>query len=280
MVNTYSNSDTSLALDLSNILENSDEGVDVNVSIDVTQINLHKAKLANEGLGNVNSTIFCVQEPYVFNDRFNYVPSSLTAIYKRDVMARAGILVRKGTSIWFADELSSRDVCVGILVSKDKDIIMVVSAYFDQLAKDPVPEALLGVLNLVKESRTRIKLVICADTNAHSTLWGSDTTDHKGEALELLVMEHDLIVQNTGHTPTFSGRGETFIDVTFTKGIDALEWHVSDECSFSDHFYIKFKLQLAAQSTCIERLSAPDWSKFSKHMDTFQPTIPDVLSTT
>ena len=59
--------------------------------------------------------------------------------------------------------------------------------------------------------------MICADTNAWSTLWGSEVTNARGEFLEDLVMRFDLVINNTGHVPTFSGRGDTCIDVTFSK---------------------------------------------------------------
>ena len=42
--------------------------------LEMIQVNLHKAKLANEGLNYIHADIYCLQEQYMFKDRINYIP--------------------------------------------------------------------------------------------------------------------------------------------------------------------------------------------------------------
>ena len=77
------------------------------------------------------------------------------------------------------------------------------------------------------------------DSNAHSNLWGSPTTNKRGEILENITLHHGLNILNKGSTPTFhSPVGKSVIDVTLSSA-DMLEymtnWEVMGESSLSDH---------------------------------------------
>ena len=42
-----------------------------------------------------------------------------------------------------------------------------------------------------------------ADANAHSTLWGCDTNNSRGDTLEEVIFQSNLVVLNSGCDPTF-----------------------------------------------------------------------------
>ena len=50
------------------------------------------------------------------------------------------------------------------------------------------------------------KLILCFDSNAHGTLWGQETNT-LGEAIEDLLAQYNLKLENTGQNPTFKTRG-------------------------------------------------------------------------
>ena len=233
------------------------------MDLNVAQINLHKAKLASENINTLlDIEIFCIQEPYLYNDRLNYLPGDLQCFYKRGVEARAAILARKHINLWFVDEYSSRDVSIGVIKTNDDKKIFIISLYCDQTFESVIPASLTSFL--MSNSSDTDCFLICADTNAWSSLWGSSSTNSRGEQFEDWVLSHELDICNTGHTPTFHGRGETFIDVTFSKNLVVENWHVSDQCSFSDHCYIYFSINTSVDFNNLVRHSNPIWNRFLK----------------
>ena len=59
------------------------------------------------------------------------------------------------------------------------------------------------------------KLMLCCDTNSHSTLWNCDRSNKRGEDMEEFILSHNLEVFNDGAVPTFqTKRASTIIDVT------------------------------------------------------------------
>lgn len=46
-------------------------------------------------------------------------------------------------------------------------------------------------------------LVVAGDFNAKVALWGSATTDAKGDILREFAAAHDLQIRNRGNTPTY-----------------------------------------------------------------------------
>ena len=100
-------------------------------------------------------------------------------------------------------------------------------------------------------------MVVCADANAKSRLWGGDTVDDKGGKLIDFVMQEDLDIINRPNTlPTCIGAGKqrdrektggTWIDVTLASQKIAgqiEDWTVRDGWTTSDHRLIDFKIRL------------------------------------
>nr|6A43_A Chain A, RNA-directed DNA polymerase homolog (R1),Polyubiquitin-C [synthetic construct] len=126
--------------------------------------------------------------------------------------------------------------------------LYMVSAYFQY--SDPIDPYLHRLGNILDRLRGA-RVVICADTNAHSPLWhslprhyvgrGQEVADRRAK-MEDFIGARRLVVHNAdGHLPTFStANGESYVDVTLsTRGVRVSEWRVTNESS-SDHRLIVF----------------------------------------
>ncbi|QQP36073.1 Uncharacterized protein FKW44_021054, partial [Caligus rogercresseyi] len=114
--------------------------------------------------------------------------------------------------------------------------------------------------------KKKIPLLIGMDTNAHSTLWGSDTTNKRGEQIEEMCASHQMNVCNEGKRFTFvGGVGSSVIDVTFANDLMlpyVTLWRVSQKPTMSDHKYIMFRIDLHMQPTLLRNLRRVKWSEF------------------
>ncbi|CAB0031184.1 unnamed protein product [Trichogramma brassicae] len=101
--------------------------------------------------------------------------------------------------------------------------------------------------NVVEEAQHQRPLIIAGDFNAWSTEWGSSETKPRGVALLDALSALNVVLLNTGHTPTFTGpQGSSIIDLSFAS--DSLTprvagWQVEREVfTNSDHRAITFNL--------------------------------------
>ncbi|KAL5259722.1 hypothetical protein ACHWQZ_G009982 [Mnemiopsis leidyi] len=145
-----------------------------------------------------------------------------------------------------------------------------------------IPSGLLTRLSTYAETE-RLPLIVGADTNAHHTAWGHLTCNSRGRELLQALNANNLVLCNTGNTPTFVGRlGHSVIDITLTNtlGINLLRnWRVNSELSLSDHQALTFDLASGTTSSARRSLAKCDWtlyqqlveSHFSRHPFWFQP---------
>ena len=83
----------------------------------------------------------------------------------------------------------------------------------------PESEMLADLNRLVSYARNNnLKLVIGVDSNAHSSLWGSEEANRSGEILEEWILTNELSVANVGRSPTFvRGNSATCVDITISS---------------------------------------------------------------
>lgn len=91
--------------------------------------------------------------------------------------------------------------------------------------------------------------IILGDLNAKSGLWGSPSSDWKGQYWEGWVSECDLVIHNWGNVPTFvRGVSESYIDVTLSSENAAGRvrgWRVLEQVeNLSYHRYIRFEVDV------------------------------------
>lgn len=88
--------------------------------------------------------------------------------------------------------------------------------------------------------------LIVGDFNAHSSFWGSDKTDTRGQVIEDLILSNNLCLLNTGK-PTYcspSSGKMSCIDLSFSSPsiFTDLKWDVLDNPYGSDHLPVLISL--------------------------------------
>lgn len=90
-------------------------------------------------------------------------------------------------------------------------------------------------------------VVIGGDFNARAIEWGMTETNRRGLLLLEMAARLDLVVANTGNTPTYRrpGFGSSIPDVTMTSDRTLPRvrgWRVIEDYTASDHQYVVFKV--------------------------------------
>ena len=244
-------------------------------NVRLLQLNLHRSETGTASLnqflgtlrgvapprGNHNPTFFIagVQEPPTSaHTKILGFEKRHPLIYDRSTeRPRAALYHSAGLSVWPVPEFTKRDIATGRwrIGESEADDVYVTSVYMDITAPGVWPAELSSLLRMC--DRRNRKVLIMADANAHSTLWGSDATNSRGEALEQLILRHGLAVLNRGTEYTFfNKRARTHPDVTLCSAeAETLfsKWKVSDEVTGSDHRLISF--------SCNFTPPPPEWKR-------------------
>ena len=230
------------------------------------------------------SFLLCVQEPPLHQGRITNFDGSHTLLYDRSAKRpRAAIYASRDLNLWQVNEYTSDDLVTCLWKTGDTRIkeIYVASVYMD-ITFDTVWPPLLERL-LAYCRRHEKEILLCADTNGHSSLWGSEETNKRGEALEELIFAHNLQVNNIGdHFTFYNKRAATIIDVTLSSsqtGELISNWKVNPAVQGSDHLLIDFSITLSNNTTRKTRqYYSGDWKLFQETMDEATPPLPKCWS--
>jgi len=92
-------------------------------------------------------------------------------------------------------------------------------------------------------------VLVAGDFNARSAAWGDWIDNPRGDELSAMFESLDLVIANTGSTPTFNRGAGSIVDVTAMSGTLSRrieKWRVMDEVfNNSDHHYIQFAMDSA-----------------------------------
>ena len=217
------------------------------------QLNLQGSGAATAELPAISEAlgldVVLVQEPYA-------TPRPSVASHGQLILPegpgpKAGVfLARLDATCAVLHHLSTAH-CIVCHIAWRGSSIHVVSAYF-QYSEDISThlEHLTRVLDTLRGQR----VLVAADTNAHSPLWHSAPRHLSGRGREVarrreeaegFLLAKGLVVHNRpGQPPTFStANGESNIDVTLsTRGVKVADWTVHEHASISDHRLITFRL--------------------------------------
>ena len=197
----------------------------------IQQINLQHSTLATANLAFIfskNPSIFLVQEPWVYKGRFSGLPTGISIYFKPvpdNVSPRAAIVAPTSTPLHMLEQFSGRDsvTCswsVGSALFPHQAVFLI-SSYWDIRSASPPPEMLASIDFCISQG---IPYICALDSNAHSTLWGSPSNNHRGDLLEELISSRNMSIQNRGNIPTFhTSRAKSHIDITLSsQDIDPL----------------------------------------------------------
>ena len=189
---------------------------------------------------------------------------------------RSAIYASRNLQLWLAPQFTSRDVVTCLWIWPNGKEVMVTSVYMDILNRQVIDNTLLKLLQHCRDKD--IDLLICADTNAHSSLWNCDDTNERGGILEDYIFHFNLQIHNEGnHFTFFRGAAKTIIDVTLTKGLDLghrlHDWEVSDAVQGSDHLLLQWRLTISSPKHInIRDMKVGDWLLFQ---DTLEGLLAD-----
>ena len=154
-----------------------------------TQLNLGKRVAAMTNLAQRTSNshfISFLQEPHVVTSRgqskITGLDSQHSTYQVNDPHCRAAIYAHRELPMWMNHELSDKDNTSCLWVTKDIGMgrVLLVSSYWDRFVLNP-PQKLIQALEYAKTNNFQV--LVGADTNAHSTMTGSERTDSRGKFL-------------------------------------------------------------------------------------------------
>jgi len=242
----------------------------LSMDLKITQQNLQHNKLATATFDKMfNSNLDLIQEPYLGRQGQPCLfVETKQCFYKQLTRPRAIVRTSLDMSSWMVSEFTDRDIAtVGIRV--DNRVVYFASVYLD--INYSVGDNLFEALLTHCQGRS-IPLVVGMDSNAHSTLWGSEEANARGTALEDIILLHNLSLLNVGNKPTFvKSNCQTHIDITLANQAarDFLcgeNWRVRDDIpSVSDHRAITFIMgQYQPLKLNYRTLKRVDWAAFQK----------------
>ncbi len=244
------------------------------------QANLQHSKTASATLiADLEKTgkpcLVLIQEPHVYKNSIRNLNSKNYSLFSGGAKPRAAILGPRTLNLTLVERLSEDDFTCCILdtqiKTKNLSKILIVSGYFDITFN---PQATVDKLQQIFDfaNQNSFQILLGADTNSWSTLWGCKETNRRGEVLEDFVFRNSVQILNEGCKPTFETcRAESIIDVTFTSsGLYELvqDWKVEDGVTFSDHKRVSFRLKIACEEHVKTRcLNNTDWNLFNRVLD-------------
>jgi ribonuclease HI len=241
----------------------------------VSSLNTRKSRAVMYDIASRNDwDVLCIQEPYV--DASGKVPLSDVVYGSANGRIRSCIVGGR-RKLKLLSHLSNEDVCVAALEGYKQ--MWIASVYCD-IQDEPLPEMMLKALCEAK--REGVKLMIQADTNSHSILWGSTETNRRGEAWEELLMTENVQVENSCDSlPTFENeRGhKSHIDVTLTYGdVEVRDWHVAEE-TISDHREIRHETLITDDEAMVAHERKYDyrkgnWEKYGQKVEKLIRNMP------
>ena len=154
--------------------------------------------------------ICMVTEPSIIRHRLSGIPKHYNSIPTiKENSPRTAIFTSPSIPIQEISHLSHRDLVVGLMNCGRKQTA-IISAYMDIKIK-PITEPIQTAIDYCKNRGYSILLT--ADTNSHSKLWGNETNSRGRKWEDFFETEH-LLVHNQGRIPTFESKnGKSIIDV-------------------------------------------------------------------
>lgn len=236
----------------------------------VHQINLNKAKLANDHLCQKmledRVSLYLLQEPYYYKSKLIGIPRGYVAFGEKD--SRAIIIAHESLNLIYVNEFSSKDMTV-CLFETESIKRFYISMYLD-IHMEPVSSNMITFADFLAESNGNA--IFGIDSNAHSSFWNSEDTNSRGQKLEEFILTYNMYVLNEGESATFrTSRFATIIDITLALGAkdDIHSWNVSEKYFFSDHQMIEFKVEGKLPKP--KKVSQINWNLFSKLAEKQRP---------
>ena len=254
------------------------------LAVPCLQINTQHCRAAAANLlqvvGKLRTLLVLIQEPYIIKGKVQSVPSGFKCFVGPGSHPRACIFAHSSLNCCLLPQFSDDDTCVVSVVLEGTNFLLVSSYMAGDSSLLPPPALIERVCEFSSSSQS--PLVIGCDANSHHTSWGSSDVNKRGEALLEFLMGSDLIVRNSGDSPTFvtSVRQEV-LDITLVSASAfsrLTDWRVLvDEPSLSDHRFISFSISLEArreEPVLYRSVRRTNWDAFRQAIDSSADSLP------
>jgi len=244
----------------------------------ITQFNSMHSKLATVEVNRRESDIALITEPYYYKGQVR-LDKAAGEIFYKGPRPRACIRARHSLQAWQVDKYCDEDMTTIALLTETGEVVYMSSIYLDIL----LDVGKHRMLNLIDECKhNKIPLTMGIDCNAHSGLWGSNSTNERGSQLEDIIMTKSLIVTNKGSIPTFvRGQSKTIIDITIQneyahQATPVHGWQVDQKPSSSDHRFIDFQCGGRVKHSGNQKArnyKKANWLAFTEILMKYNPTL-------
>lgn len=188
------------------------------------QINLGKRRAASYDLQlrtqSLGRFIVLAQEPWMVRGRpagLNPQHRKLVAACDDDHPARALIYCHKDAEVAPCPAFTGRDVACGLwdVGMPNLPQVMLISLYWDGRFPS-LPQKFLECLKECAEKG--IPVHVGGDFNAHQVLWGGRRDTARGNLVQNLMIDYNLVLLNEGDVSTFvNANGSSVIDLTMAS---------------------------------------------------------------
>jgi len=166
---------------------------------------------------------------------------------------------------------------------RDESSVVLVSAYFKY--NRPTTDFTERIRSIAQDHSS---LLICADSNGHSTRWHNQNTNARGRTIEEMIDDLLLHIHNVPNsTPTYerAHMGSSNIDLTLTTPNlkrHIKNWAVENDTD-SDHNSLSFELHTEMKvpnevKTVTFNVGKADWSKFQNTLAQLNQLADDAVS--
>ena len=205
------------------------------IQIEVIQLNCHNARQAHTELGLIMSkhsnVVALTQEPYVNGKKqLACLPKGYDVFPgKKDGHPRTAIIASRQLKLTEINEICSNNITArGGLIGDNRIILAGIYMHYD---KEVILEEMKTLIDYCR--RNTFQLIIAADSNAHSNLWGPEPkrTCKRGERLEEWILKEGMVIHNIGEQPTFENKrcsSAIYITISLNLKPDLRNWTVQD----------------------------------------------------
>ena len=176
---------------------------------------------------------------------------------------RAAIVTLVNSNIKLLANYSNADIASAIIF--DGNDRLYISSFYHDINISSIAEPLTKLVGDTKS------ILIGGDSNAHSTLWGSQRNNPRGDTWENFLISNKLsLLNNDSSGPTFRNHlGQSYIDITASTLPDKFsDWHNSDIQNGSDHFLLMY---FYGNFNCLtekfyQNIATCDWTLFVEQL--------------
>ena len=207
-----------------------------------------------------NPTIICLQETFKkSNDKTN-----MKNYEQYDYIHDTGLRASGGVSILIRKNIPQSK----INISTPLQVVAISATLHKTTAicsiyippQDPINEEQLN--NLINQLPK--PYILMGDFNNHNILWGSRTTNKRGQTLEKIINNNNLCLHNRKAQTHLSSSSGTFsaIDLTLSDPATFIEynWRVHEDSCGSDHFPIIIENAKPGKSDPQTVSKTPQWN--------------------